>query len=48
VVSILGDPSEKLKSIDYYPVINTHITENKAHIGHLVTMVLVGYSDNID
>jgi uncharacterized membrane protein len=22
VVSILGDPSEKLKSIDYYPVIN--------------------------
>jgi hypothetical protein len=30
VVSILGDPSAKLKSIDYYPVINTHITDNKA------------------
>ena len=30
MVSILGDPSEKLKSIDYYPVINTHITDNKA------------------
>ena len=29
MVSIVGDPSEKLKSIDYYPVINTHITENK-------------------
>ena len=30
VVSILGDPSAKLKSIDYYPVINTHITDNTA------------------
>jgi hypothetical protein len=30
MVSILGDPSAKLKSIDYYPVINTHITDNKA------------------
>ena len=30
VVSILGDPSAKLKSIDYYPVINIHITDNKA------------------
>jgi hypothetical protein len=29
VVSNLGDPSEKLKSMDYYPVINTHITDNK-------------------
>ena len=29
MVSILGDPSEKLKSMDYYPVINTHITDNK-------------------
>jgi hypothetical protein len=25
VVSILGDPPAKLKTIDYYPVINTHI-----------------------
>jgi hypothetical protein len=23
-------PSAKLKSIDYYPVINTHITDNNA------------------
>jgi hypothetical protein len=30
VVSILGDPPAKLKTIDYYPVINTHITDNKA------------------
>jgi hypothetical protein len=30
MVSILGDPSAKLKSIDYYPVINTHITDKKA------------------
>ena len=30
VVSILRDPPAKLKTIDYYPVINTHITDNKA------------------
>ena len=30
VVSILGDPPAKLKTIDYHPVINTHITDNKA------------------
>ena len=30
VVSILGDPPAKLKTIDYYPFINTHITDNKA------------------
>jgi hypothetical protein len=24
VVSILGDPPAKLKTIDYHPVINTH------------------------
>ena len=30
VVSILGDPPAKQKTIDYYPVINTHITDNKA------------------
>ena len=30
MVSILGNPSAKLKSIDYYPIINTHITDNKA------------------
>jgi hypothetical protein len=30
VVSILVDPPAKLKTIDYYPVINTHITDNKA------------------
>ena len=30
VVSILGDPPAKLKTIDYYPVFNTHITDNKA------------------
>ena len=30
VVSILGDPPAKLKAIDYYPVINTHITDNNA------------------
>ena len=30
VVSILGDPPAKLKTIDYYPVINTRITDNKA------------------
>jgi hypothetical protein len=30
VVSILGHPPAKLKTIDYYPVINTHITDNKA------------------
>ena len=30
MVSILVDPPAKLKSIDYYPVINTHITDNKA------------------
>ena len=30
MVSILGDPPAKLKTIDYYPVINTHITNNKA------------------
>jgi hypothetical protein len=29
VVSILVDPTAKLKAIDYYPVINTHITDNK-------------------
>ena len=29
VVSILVDPPAKLKTIDYYPVINTHITDNK-------------------
>ena len=34
VVSILGDPSAKLKSIDYYPVINTHIADNKAAHGY--------------
>jgi hypothetical protein len=32
VVSILGDPPAKLKTIDYYPVINTHITDNKASL----------------
>ena len=30
VVSILGDPPAKLKTIDYYPDFNTHTTDKKA------------------
>ena len=30
VVSILGCPPAKLETTDYYPVINTHITDSKA------------------
>ena len=30
VVSILGCPPAKLKTIDYYPVINTLMTDSKA------------------
>jgi len=30
VVWILGDPPAKLKTTHYYPVITTHITDNKA------------------
>jgi hypothetical protein len=29
VVSILGCPSAKLNTVDYYLVINTHITDSK-------------------
>jgi hypothetical protein len=30
LVSVLGDRPAKIKTIYYYPVINTHITDNKA------------------
>jgi hypothetical protein len=30
VVSIVGDHPAKPRTIEYYPVINTHITDNKA------------------
>ena len=30
VISIVGDRPAKLRTIEYYPVINTHITDNKA------------------
>ena len=30
VVSIVGDNPAKPRTIEYYPVINTHITDNKA------------------
>jgi len=30
LVSILGDLPAKLKTIEYYPVINIHISDNKA------------------
>ena len=40
VVSNLGDRPAKLKTIDYFPVINTHITDNNAAPNALVIRMM--------